>query len=708
MSKEDSRVISEQLAMDIMSKISDNELVLSDKLDNLVKKTVQCIPQNENAFEEIIMEEVGIWIKDSKDEHGRFRRSLNKNTEFGRWAEVPIIEPKKTSKLRVALLGESVARGYFFDPHFNLAKALNSLFEGSSKQELDVIDLAKVSIELEELTLLTRQSLKLEPDVLVVFAGNNWFNAFRNKMSYLQTEMEEMNRIIDEHFHDSDIDGSYLDAYAYEHIEKYFREGIKNDVIAYLELLKEIHEDHAVQVIFVLPEYNILDWKTTQDEKSMCRKPLSIQKEWLTRKQRAEESFSKGNYKEVREIAETLIASDPSHPYGYNLMNDVEAVEGNLEGQYQQLGRARDTIIYNRCAGQARILTVIYDTIVEKYEQFGIHLVDLPKFFKSYLNGALPGRNLFIDYCHLNELGLQLTAGAIADELKVVFPQLKEDEHSNKSVPLEPEDNVKALAYLCAAVHNAHYGQHHDILKYLCKIGVATSHDLSIDFMKCFVDFSSRRWSNLICASHEKMVESETLSQYESGLGFLHTANKKLMDVHLVNVMTEILAEEGIDIAPEVKEVRKKNHGVNTRKINLLKSFYSRSSYDDASNSYGTFYRSANISSDFNLVAEANTELQLKLTYRTPGREFKNDKVALLLNDHCIVMLDQSMAWKTCEIGINANLVKDGVNILRICWPYQTPIHYKHFNDHSVNVTSVMNKILQVFGEIHAFEVRAV
>src|SRR5262249_29826315 len=100
--------------------------------------------------------------------------------EWNYWANIGRIDPKR-DKRRLVLLGESVARGYFYDPQFTPAMALESILRHRLGQgEFEVIDLARTSLEMEGLSELAQSALALEPDAIVIFAGNNWGLTFTN------------------------------------------------------------------------------------------------------------------------------------------------------------------------------------------------------------------------------------------------------------------------------------------------------------------------------------------------------------------------------------------------------------------------------------------------------------------------------------------------------------------------------------------------
>src|SRR5204862_313740 len=76
------------------------------------------------------------------------------------------------------LLGESVARGFFYDPIFNPAIALRAMFATAAPgRPIEVVDLARTDQLLAPLQRLVEAAVALEPDVMVVFAGNNWHPA---------------------------------------------------------------------------------------------------------------------------------------------------------------------------------------------------------------------------------------------------------------------------------------------------------------------------------------------------------------------------------------------------------------------------------------------------------------------------------------------------------------------------------------------------
>src|SRR5215510_8007056 len=125
------------------------------------------LPQSHNP------DHIGIWER--KNENGKtcFVRRMDAIAEWHFWANLGRIEPKGV-KRRVLLIGESVARGFLYDPEFAPAFALEKILEPHFGDEgIEVIDLARTNLgyQVSELAIA---ALQLQPDIVILFAGNNW------------------------------------------------------------------------------------------------------------------------------------------------------------------------------------------------------------------------------------------------------------------------------------------------------------------------------------------------------------------------------------------------------------------------------------------------------------------------------------------------------------------------------------------------------
>ena len=155
--------------------------------------------------------------------------------------------PTPLGRRRIVLLGESAARGYFYDPTFSPAVVLQRLFRRlPTTQDVDVVDLARSNIDPAGIVGLARQSARLNPNLFIVFAGNNWSSSS---------------------FFDGVTRGELIEALARHGYRGYV------DVIekwrtlrtrTALNHLAGVADRADTPVIVVVPETNLLHWREDQ------------------------------------------------------------------------------------------------------------------------------------------------------------------------------------------------------------------------------------------------------------------------------------------------------------------------------------------------------------------------------------------------------------------------------------------------------------
>ncbi|HEX2253889.1 MAG TPA: hypothetical protein VHQ65_11535, partial [Thermoanaerobaculia bacterium] len=76
---------------------------------------------------------------------------------------------------RLCFFGESAAAGYLYAPHLTPARVLEAqLATLAGPGRWEVVDLARTNERLATLAATVEASLQLQPDLLVIYAGNNW------------------------------------------------------------------------------------------------------------------------------------------------------------------------------------------------------------------------------------------------------------------------------------------------------------------------------------------------------------------------------------------------------------------------------------------------------------------------------------------------------------------------------------------------------
>jgi hypothetical protein len=661
---------------------------LAEQLSVSLKKKTQTAPSPTD--EKIVSQNdtVGIWKRENKNGEIIYSRDPKMKKDWIFWAQIPIIPPKKDKK-RIVMLGESVARGYLYDPYYYPAQVLDQILNESGLLNSEIIDLARTNLDLTSLNTLTQECLQLEPDAIIIFAGNNWFYSIRRSLT--KFDLLEM--------------GKKLDNEGLAGLQEFILDKFKSATKNYLDFLSDISKSKNIPVFFIMPEFNLLDWKSSENERILTALPNDKLRDWAQKRNEANKALLADDLDLAHTLAKALIEIDISNPIGYELAASCELKKGMYEEACKNLEAARDTSIFTRTYSKPRSYAIIRQTLLQEAANYDINIIDMPSLFSDYANGTLPGRDLFLDYCHLTEEGIQITMTATASLIIEKLTGKTPGAEAVDATRFKPDENVRAVAYICAAVHNAHYGQTHDVLNYLCDIA-AKSSPLGVEIMSSFVDFASRKTTTSLCESHKKLMENEFINQYDGGVGFLHKRDKKVMDIALVNAMIGSLKTAGVNVSEEIENLRKREHGVNNKKVNLLESFYSTSSYDQYPGKLQGYLQARDSESQYFLVADKSAPVKLNITYRTPRRDDKNDKVKIYINDTVLSELNTTEKWANGVIEISADKLIDGLNIVKIVWA--TTYEFKPSTKKiELDEDYLLNRLYNVYGEISVFTATA-
>jgi hypothetical protein len=353
---------------------------------------------------------LGIWDPIATDDGAlEFVRSEETQREWRYWADIDRI-PRKTGR-RVALVGESVARGYLFDPDVTLAKMM------SASLGVEVLDLARTDLSAPQLPLVFDALPTLEPDAIVLFAGNNW-----NGIRFELEELELLARAIRQ--------GGFAEC------RRTFLTLIRARARATLDAIAARLESTPLCV--VVPEFNLRDWRS---EPSALVPALADTVRWL-------------DASEYRRVEEMIALDQGTSAESQQLAAEIALARGDLPQARRCFEAARDVACGLMIPHSPRCPAVVQEELRAAANRYGFLLVDLPRLFEP-----LPDRRVFLDYCHLTGEGLQRAASAIAE---TIAPLLE----VSATPAIEPGARESARAHLMAAVHNAHYGQPPEIVEY--------------------------------------------------------------------------------------------------------------------------------------------------------------------------------------------------------------------------------------------------
>lgn len=636
---------------------------------------------------------VGIWQR--KVENGKpcFVRRNEMRHEWHYWANVGRIEAKG-SKRRVVLIGESVARGYLYDPEFTPAMALEMILAPHFEAGVEVIDLARtnLSFKVRELAI---SALELQPDIVIVFAGNNWCINEPQPSEITET---------DEALTKDGIAGAKRTADA--QIARTARRIVKDIAGAY--------KSSGVPLVWIVPEYNLADWRDPVTTAPYLGEGLN--REWLSLLEDAEAALREHDFGRAKELAEKMIELDQGVcAAGLYVLADCSHHANDLASERKYLELARDAVSWDSSTmARPRPYSVTQEVLRDEAGQQGNDIVDLPALFKEHLNGGIPGRRLFLDYCHLTVEGIQIAMGAAASCVLSSLNQIDVPWFALVGTNIAPSRETEAEAAFLAAIMNGHWSPSDDAVRYYCTRALTLSPHVA-DLMLNYITMQSQR------LLPPRMSESEEeLSKLGSPLvhQYLLRLNDKRLDKRLLNTMAQTLEDFGIDARERLDQVRREEHSFARGEVNLLDYYYCSASEqlqelawlnqgeEKRYRQEAEYYRAYRPKSRFTFIGEAGYPLRLSLTCRLPDST-SHAKISIELNGRPQLEITASSDWTSWDINLSGAV--DGLNEIAVSWPLPG-------FDSGAALKQARAKLFErkfpnfypVFGEIHSFTAAAV
>lgn len=638
-----------------------------------------------------VSQRVGIW--EQKTENGKtyFTRDTQRAAEWNLWANVGRINPKGARR-RVALLGESVARGFLYDPQFTPASALQMTLRAYLKgDEFEVIDLARTSLRMTPLESLAESALLIEPDAVVIFAGNNWAVSLDSLQDV---------RCMTAALRERHIPG----------LKQYVERRLAEEIGRLVRKVASIYEPKNIPVIWIIPEYNLGDWRDPQMNAPWLSGEAN--QEWLCHWDTARDALAEGRFEEASESARKMIDLDHGvSATGLYILAECSWWTGEQAAARAYFERARDALIWDPyiVSFHPRSFSVVQNTLREEVRKTGNEVVDLPRIFSSYLQEELPDRRMFLDYCHLTAEGIRVAMAATAARLLKLSKGREVDWTSLIYEQIAPTPEAEAEAAFLAAIHNAHGGQSYDLVFYHCARAVEASPKIA-KTMRSFIDAQTRRAPMLMCKSAEE-IASTASSLFTRYLLF---ASFQLLDRVLLEAIVSSLKTVDGDAGAHLTELRRQEHSVTVRPTDLLDPYYCRTSLQEQELRWklqissefamrNDYYKSYGSKSRFFFIGEADRATQLRLTCRLPGAGATEQRVLIEVNGRELAEITARHEWATWEVMIPQERVRDGVNEVVIRWPVPA-----FSGDQSLEqaadalMKGSFPEFFPVFGEIHS------
>jgi hypothetical protein len=577
------------------------------------------------------------------------------------YAATKVLVPKKAElPLRVCFFGESVAAGYLYAPRLTPARVLEAQLRAVGEEShFEVVDLARTNERLPTLVETVQTSLQINPDILVLFVGNNWNLLETPEVSPYTPSVEARQR--------------YALTLREEGIQGPVRlagERLRQSAREALDTIALIARTVRIPVVLVVPEVNLADWETRQPP---VRLPEDGVARWHFLYRDAGERLDRGDFKGALTTAREMLELDGGTcSSSWRLLARAWRGLGNLE-EARRAARAEIDAVSSAtlCFLSAPQATSgVQEILRDAARRHGFVLVDLPEVFAS----PLPDRRLFLDYCHLTTEGIHLAMAAVAAEVLNLSGMLEKEVDRRGLLPRLPPPEIapeaEATARLGAALHTAHrllpVGPKAPILEHWCEAALDASPGIA-EAMLDLIAARSAPCPAVLTAAQQRNLSSPYRLTFQHGWRWDH------LDADIIEAIVTVLERRGRPVREEVARGLVEHHGIREAGTDLadpfslwepLERFYPEvMSFEDLPRR-GTL-RSPWPEVSFCLVCDGTEDVELEATVRLPA----SGEVRVAVNGMEAGAFEVGDGWTRTTLRIARGLLRPGLNRLTLRWP---------------------------------------
>jgi hypothetical protein len=619
-------------------------------------------------------EPISIWTP--RDEDGETVWVRSEPSPLGdHFAATPVLRRKRAElPLRVAFFGESVAAGYLYSPHFTPARVLEEQLQSvGTAGDFEVIDLARTNETLPSLAATVRASLQIQPDLLVLFVGNNWNLLETPEVSAYAPSVRARQRF-----------GAALREEGIAGPIRLAEEELRQTAEGTFELIALIARTVGIPVVVVVPEVNLADWETRQPP---VRLPGDGTARWHAQYVRGGE-----------EAARAMLDLDGGAcPTSWRLL---ARATGDPAAARAEVDAARYATLAFLSAPQAT--TAAREILHDLAHRHGFSCIDLRDVFAE----SLPGSRLFLDYCHLTSEGISLAMAAVARE--VVRLSGLCDEPGELPLP-RPSPEVEATARLGAAIHGAHrllpVGPKRPFLERWCEAALDASPGIE-EAMRDLIAVRCAPVPAVLTAAQQRNLASPYRLTLQHGWRWDH------LDADLLLAIVAVLERRGLRVRDDF-ERQLQTHAPRPGGTDLAHPFYLweplERFYPEVMDledlARRATLRSPWPETGFCLIADGVHGIELALTARLP--EGGTGPVELSLDGHSLDTVEIGPRWAEVTLRIPAQ--PRGLHRLVLRWPAPPPVEGDPFRRVVERLELGLAADLHpVFGEVFSLVARPV
>jgi hypothetical protein len=570
---------------------------------------------------------------------------------------------------RICFFGESAAAGYLYAPFLTPAGLLEKqlLFFGG-ENAFEVIDLAKTNETLAGILDKVRSALQLKPDMMVIFWGNNGCMLETPEISpYVPDKDARMQ------FAQSLREGGLMGV-----IEFAARKLLQKAATTF-DQISRLARSASIPVMLVIPEVNLADWENRQ---AVCWLPGEQTASWYELYALALRRLKKADWEAARQTAWKMSELDGGTcPTAYRLLGKSFLGMGMQKEAQRAFQAEVDSLHYANLSflGAPQAGSMVKELLKRLAVQHGFIAVSLPEIFKNHTGDNIPGRRLFLDYCHLTVEGMQLAMAAVSAQLiRHFYPSEKKigEESPLTDFPepqLSPE--ADATAKFGAAIHCAHrlltVDGNTEIIEYWCREALKASPGIR----QSMLDLVSARLSGLP-AVLTSAQQKNTASPYR--LMMQHGWKYGYWDIQLIQTIWKVLDTD----EERQQKILLENYRIPEEGVELIHppsqlwephARFFPEVMDHKDITHPAFFRAAWPESAFAFVADPERSVWLNIVARLPKIEGwdrkRTGELMIKVNGQTAGKMDLGEKWSNQKIRIPPSFITRSLNQLGLHWP---------------------------------------
>ena len=297
-------------------------------------------------------------------------------------------------------------------------------------KQIEVANLSAHGFAAYRVKYILDKALKLEPDAVIVWTGNNEFLEDRNydppstgiisltrhlrTFQWLQstlssgnkmsgTELKDVAQFFWKKVHQQSLQ-LRSDPVQFAQVQEHYRESVGHMVSQ--------SQRYRVPIVLCTVPVNLRDWLPTVSYNRLTGEP---HEQWQKLFNQARRCLIEGKYREGIQAMNQANAMENQHAESYFWLGRLLESDGQKTAAWNAYSRARD-LDYNPFRANSNFNDTIR-VLAKNNEHRDVYLLDLENIFAGATQNAAPGFDLFLDYVHPTKPANLLVARSAFDLL---------------------------------------------------------------------------------------------------------------------------------------------------------------------------------------------------------------------------------------------------------------------------------------------------